>query len=279
MADIRAALTHPPEWHAERRKGIGGSDASKIMSGDWHALWLDKTGRAEPEDLSKVLPVAMGSFTEALNLYWFEMITGVKVTTENCEGLVSATYPHMRANLDGRAQPNILEAKHINAFAKAEEARERYYPQLQHNLVVTGAPACYLSIFLGTLNYEYFLVEADEKYQAELIERERAFWQHVTDDKAPEQREAAVAKPIPLDDMREVDMTASNAWANFATVYCENMTGAALFKSAGSELKALVEEDVKRASGHSVEINRAKNGSLRIKKMKDADNGLTIGRK
>ena len=277
--NIRAALTHPPEWHAERRKGIGGSDASKIMSGDWHALWLDKTGRAEPEDLSKVLPVAMGSFTEALNLYWFELITDVKVTTENCEGLVSTDHPHMRANLDGRAEPNIFEAKHINAFAKAEEARERYYPQVQHSLVVTGAPACYLSIFVGTLNYEYFLVEADEKYQAELIERERAFWQHVIDDKAPEQREAAVAKPIPLDDMREVDMSASNAWANFATVYCENMAGAALFKSAGSELKALVEEDVKRASGHSVEINRAKNGSLRIKKMKDVDNGLTIGRK
>ena len=44
----------------ERRKGLGGSDAAKIVAGDWHALWLDKTGRVEPEDLSAVWPVQLG---------------------------------------------------------------------------------------------------------------------------------------------------------------------------------------------------------------------------
>ena len=33
----------------ERQNGIGGSDAKKIVSGAWHELWLDKTGRQTPK--------------------------------------------------------------------------------------------------------------------------------------------------------------------------------------------------------------------------------------
>ena len=29
---------------------IGGSDARRIMEGDWHALWLEKTGQQQPAD-------------------------------------------------------------------------------------------------------------------------------------------------------------------------------------------------------------------------------------
>ena len=35
----------------DRRKSLGGSDANRIMRGDWHTLWLEKTGSKEPEDL------------------------------------------------------------------------------------------------------------------------------------------------------------------------------------------------------------------------------------
>ena len=37
-----------PKW---RMGFIGGSDAVKIMSGDWHPLWLEKTGQSQPADL------------------------------------------------------------------------------------------------------------------------------------------------------------------------------------------------------------------------------------
>ena len=33
----------------ERKGFLGGSDAVRIMNGDWHQLWLEKTGRVEPE--------------------------------------------------------------------------------------------------------------------------------------------------------------------------------------------------------------------------------------
>ena len=42
----------------DRTLGIGGSDAKRIIEGDWHTLWLEKTKRVEPVDLSeKVLNV------------------------------------------------------------------------------------------------------------------------------------------------------------------------------------------------------------------------------
>ena len=45
---------HPPEWHAKRREVIGGSDANKIMAGEWQELWEVKTGRSQGDDLSEI---------------------------------------------------------------------------------------------------------------------------------------------------------------------------------------------------------------------------------
>ena len=48
----------------ERPRGIGGTDAIRIVEGKWKELWLEKTGQTEREDLSGVLPVQLGIFTE-----------------------------------------------------------------------------------------------------------------------------------------------------------------------------------------------------------------------
>ena len=58
----------------ERKGFIGGSDAVKIMNGNWYELWQIKTGRVEPEDLSHKVAVQMGITTEDMNLSWFERV-------------------------------------------------------------------------------------------------------------------------------------------------------------------------------------------------------------
>ena len=58
---------------AERRQGVGGSDANVLMSGDGAAilaLWEEKRGAGEPEDLTGKLPVMLGSWTEEFNRQW-----------------------------------------------------------------------------------------------------------------------------------------------------------------------------------------------------------------
>jgi predicted phage-related endonuclease len=56
----------------ERKGFIGGSDAVKIMNGNWYELWQIKRGLVEPEDLSHKVAVQMGIQTEDMNLGWFE---------------------------------------------------------------------------------------------------------------------------------------------------------------------------------------------------------------
>jgi predicted phage-related endonuclease len=95
------ALT--PEQVKRRMTSIGGSDANTLMSGDKERirnLWLEKRGEREPEDLSDVLMVQMGSFTEPLNISWFEKISGKTVKDQQAERS-SFDEPFMSCTLDG----------------------------------------------------------------------------------------------------------------------------------------------------------------------------------
>jgi predicted phage-related endonuclease len=78
----RLNLQLTPEQHAQRRLGVGASDAKTIMAGtaeEQLKLLKLKRGEIEPEDLSHILPVCMGVVTEELNRHWFEQVTGFTV--------------------------------------------------------------------------------------------------------------------------------------------------------------------------------------------------------
>ena len=146
-----------PEQQLERRGRIGGSDAPKIVGGRWHELWLEKTGRSEPEDLSWVLPVQIGVVTEGLNIAFFERATGQNVFARGSVYLHPA-YRFIGATLDGLAligdEPAVVQCKHVSAFAKIEEVEQRYFPQVMHECLVTGAQVGFLSVLIGTQRHE-----------------------------------------------------------------------------------------------------------------------------
>jgi hypothetical protein len=92
-----------PEQIERRKKYVGASDANIIMSGDAEKilnLFRIKRGEQEPEDLSRVLPVQMGSFTEPLNIRWFELESGKTVVDQGLE-IFSDEFPWLMATLDG----------------------------------------------------------------------------------------------------------------------------------------------------------------------------------
>lgn len=259
-----------PAWHAERLKGIGGSDASKIMAGEWLELWEIKTKRRQQEDLSGVLQVQLGIWTEDFNRQWFVLQTGHDVATgEGCEHLTHPEHTFMRANLDGRlvAAREIFEAKHVSAFAKDEDIISRYFPQVQHYLAVTDTLSCHLSVIFGNHRWASFEIERDEEYIAKLIEQESLFWGHVEEDIEPASNMPAQTVDISFDDMREVSMEGHNEWASSAADWLENKVPAKKFNDATKTLKGLVEPDVKLAEGHQVKITRAKSGALTVRAM------------
>ena len=257
------------EQIAKRTQSIGGSDANTLMSGDDERilnLWREKIGEKEPDDLSGILPVQMGSFTEPFNAYWYEKQTGNKVT--NCgEERVDPDYPWLTCTLDGLVGGGVWEAKHVSAFAKPEDIVKRYTPQLHHNMRVCRIPNSILSVFYGTLKYEFYEIPYDKEYGKALFAREEYFWECVRDRKAPVNL-PELAVPVPHEEMRVVDMEGNNQWAACAGVWLETQAAAKSFNAASKDLKSLVEPDVCLAEGHKIKITRNKAGSLSIKEIK-----------
>lgn len=261
------ALGHTPAWHAARLRGIGGSDATKIMAGEWRELWHVKIGLQPDADLSHVLPVQIGVATEGLNAQWFARETGFAIDHVDCESLVHPSIPFMLANLDGRVMPDsIFEAKHVSDRYKLDEITARYFWQLQHYMAVAGSAGCYLSVFFGNSRWEYASVPRDDAALAELIAKEREFWGYVEREQEPEDRiKETVAVNVAA--LRTVDMAGSNSWAINAGVWLETRKPAKKFDAACKDLKELVEADVGEAYGAGIKIKRARNGALTIGEM------------
>lgn len=255
---------HNAQWHAARRLGIGGSDATTIMKGEWRQLFHVKSGRLPDSDLSAVLPVQIGVATEALNCRWFERETGFAISHQDCESQVHPEHSFMRANFDGRVMPDSLfEAKHVSDRYKLDEIISRYFWQLQHCMAVSGSQGSYLSVFFGNSRWEYANVPRDEEKLAELIAKEREFWGYVERDQEPEDQLVETVK-VETAALRTVDMTGSNSWTVAAGSWIENRKQAKRFEAAAKDLKELVEADVGRAFGAGIEIKRSRAGALTI---------------
>ena len=57
-------------------------------------------------------------------------------------------------------------------------------------------------------------------------------------------------------------MTASNAWADFAAIFTHTRAAHLEHEHAKAELKTLVPEDAKEATGHGIRAKRSKSGAI-----------------
>ena len=57
-------------------------------------------------------------------------------------------------------------------------------------------------------------------------------------------------------------MSASNSWAEFAGLYCSTRQAFLDHERSKAELKALMPEDAKEATGHGVRAKRSKSGAI-----------------
>lgn len=253
----------------ERKKGIGASDARYIVEGRWHELWSLKTGKTEGEDLSGVFAVQLGNATETLNLDWYTRKTGNPVEDRGAAH-VSTSANFMRCNLDGYdpVARAVIEAKHCNGFTKIEDARERYFPQVQHQMLVTGARKAILSVIIGTSEPVLEEILYDEFWANEYLGQCKEFWGYVERNEPPPLGAPMAVEAIAPDKMRTVSMEGNNAWAAGAADWIANRTAAKTFEGASKDLKTMIEADVKEASGHGIKISRSKAGSLTIKENK-----------
>ena len=254
-----------PEQIAKRRYSVGGSDANTIMSGDMKRitqLWKEKHGDLPPEDLSNVLPVVMGSFTEPLNVQWFQKQTGRIVTCMGNEH-THPLYPHMTCTLDGLTDDGktIFEAKHVSPFAKEDGLMDRYMPQLHHNMSVLGVRQAVLSVFFGNLRWEKYEVTYDDFYGAVVTDAVNRFWKSVQENVSPE----LVFAEAPKEFVQRMDMQNNNLWGHFAAQYVEMNPYKLKWDEAVAGMKELVPDGVQEAYGHGITIKRDKRGVMRVR--------------
>src|SRR5712672_3214568 len=208
----------------DRRHFIGGSDARIVMGKDEKALarlWKEKRGESAPVDLSRELIVQLGLVTEDLNRRWYELNSGHRISDIQRHA-IHRTIPWMAATLDGLVKETgaVFEAKFMLPWSFSEEgAAEKHMAQLQHNMWVTNAKTAALSIITGGGKWVEITIAADALYQHLLLTAEKKFWRCVQSGDRPHL--FGVEPPRPrIEAVRSVDMGSSNAWAEFAALFC-----------------------------------------------------------
>ena len=243
------------EQRANRARGLGSSDATRIMAGDWRALWREKTGRARPRCLDYVPAVQIGVATESLHPRFYTRATGIPCYPAGPETRVHPEFPFILAHPDfltwserhgDMLMPadTVLEAKFHGGFKTDEELAEDHYWQLQHQMLVTGFARSVLSV-LRPGSYGYLDVARDEADLSVLLESLHAFWWHVENDLEPED---PLAVPAPdLDAMTVIDMSLHNGFAVSAGTISATRRAVQAYREAEASLKAMMPAEARIA--------------------------------
>jgi len=122
-------------------------------------------------------------------------------------------------------------------------------------------PGRRLSIIREGGKWVELTVHADPLYQHLLLTAERKFWRCVQDGEVP--RLFCIEPPRPrLEAIRVVDMSVSNSWAEFAATFRRTRPAYQEHEDAKADLKKLVPEDAKEATGHGLRAKRSKSGAI-----------------
>ena len=191
------------QWLAERRKGIGGSDAAAVFGEKYgcpRALYLDKTG-VEPdyEHTEATLDIFQrGHALEPLIADRFTAETGMRV--RRMPARVSKDRPWMRVNVDrmilavDEDGPGYLECKtassHVYADMLAHGMPEHYILQAQHGLAVTGWQWGEFAVLEPyTFAFLHFRFRRDEALIEVINSVEESFWKRVLAGEIPDKLE------------------------------------------------------------------------------------------
>jgi predicted phage-related endonuclease len=200
--------------------------------------------------------------TENLNRRWYEANSG-QVVTDVQRRIRRPVLRWMGATLDGRVQSNeaVFEAKFMLPWSFSEEAAMAKMPQLQHNMWVVAARSAVLSVITGGGKWVEITTHADPLYQHLIVTAERKFWRCVENGEPPTL--FGVEPPRPrIEAVRIVDMSTSNAWAEFADIFIRTRDAHLEHEKAKAELKSLTPEDAHQAIGHGIRAKRSKSGAI-----------------
>jgi hypothetical protein len=164
-----ASILYETEWwQAGRMVRYSATEVNDIVAGRWRRLWGVKSGRGEPEDLSRNFKVQLGRWTEDFNLRWLAASRAVAVEplrqeleplpddTEirvhplggpwACRGRYSARPDGLGRDAGGLF---VIEAKHVVDRELPDRIVRSYLGQLFVTMHVFGVRRAVLSVIFG----------------------------------------------------------------------------------------------------------------------------------
>lgn len=184
------------QWLTERRKSIGGSDASTLVRlnpySSLMALYLDKTGRVPAIPVNTA--IEWGILLEPVVRQWFART--YDLTIAELGMLRRPDAPRVHANLDGAVVDHTghpvaaIEIK-TTSWRQAHEWADGQCPdhaELQAQLVMwtTGLPTCYVIGLVDGRDPQVRMVHASPALGQMLAEEAADFYRlHVDPDQAP----------------------------------------------------------------------------------------------
>lgn len=262
MSTVLRLVQGTQEWLDHRRNYRNASETPAVMGiSPWvtpYQLWLERTGRAKAKVNAAMI---RGADLEAAARIAYERLTGnLMEPLVMVDGEYSASLDGI--TLDGQTLLEVkcpMQGRSSQTWqcAAAKEVPERYFWQIQTQLMVAGASLAHLYVFDGA---EGLLVE---------VKPEQRFWERIRGDWDVFMAFLAKDQPPPLceRDTRERD---DLAWKQAADVYINakqaaDLAGAAL-DAAKQHLTALTQHPSE--AGFGVTVTRYwKKGSVDYKRV------------
>ncbi len=172
-------------WLEQRTKGVGGSDVAAIMGlSPWRTpaqVWLEKTGRNKPDDISDKPYVAFGNIMEPLIGKWYSdnhPDRTVRRVNAICQ---SIERPWAQASLDYEVKDGTWGVLEIKTARSAEDWQSGvpiyYQTQIIHYMTVTGRKFADVAVFFrDTCEFAEYRVELDQEDAAALVADVDNFW-------------------------------------------------------------------------------------------------------
>lgn len=179
------------EWLAERRTGIGSSDAAAVCGlSPWRqplAVYLDKLGLLP--DGSKPA-MRWGLKLEETIATAYAETTGREVTLP-AQIMRHPRHPWMLASLDRVAGDRIVELKTSRTdegwgAEGTDDIPEAYMIQVQHQMSVAAIDIADVAVLIGGNDFRIYAIQSNRDVQRRLIDIEEAFWDHVIHRRPPE---------------------------------------------------------------------------------------------
>jgi putative phage-type endonuclease len=189
-----------PEWLEFRTRHIGSSDAPIIMGVSKFCtrdeLISEKRGFKSNKPANDYI-LNKGHKMESKARHLFELELGSAIEPAVIE---SEQYPFLAASLDGLLENNVIWEHKLVGKADFQTVKDgkcldKYYPQLQHQMLVTGLKSAILAVSIENeqKEYEYAYINvprSDEYIDLKLLPALFLFWTNLHQDSyTPETKE------------------------------------------------------------------------------------------